>query len=292
MQPALTIGEFSRMTHLSVKTLRHYHEVGLLEPAEVDPSSGYRYYRTAQVPTAQVIRRLRDLEMPIEQVGAVLVAGDLETRNALIAAHLQRMEDQLEQTRTAVASLRALVESPAAPVSVEHREVGAVRAVAIRETVAQEELADWWAEGFAELRALVAENELAPNGPPGGLFAGELFEQELGEAILFIPVDGRTPSVGRARSLVIAPGELAIAVHAGSHADVDRTYGALGTHVAEHAIGVEGHVRERYLVSRLDTPDASKWRTEIGWPIFQTADGTAQGADAPSRGASAEDDAC
>jgi DNA-binding transcriptional MerR regulator len=271
MQPALTIGEFSRMTHLSVKTLRHYHEVGLLEPAEVDPSSGYRYYRTAQVPTAQVIRRLRDLDMPVEQVGAVLVAGDLESRNALIGAHLRRMEEQLEQTQAAVASLRALVETSAAPITVEHREVSAVRAIAIEETVSRDDLAAWWAEGFAELRGLVADSGLEVSGPPGGLFAGELFEQEVGEAMLFIPVEGRAPSSGRTRATVIAPGEMAVAVHNGPHADVDRTYGALGTYVAEHAIGIEGPLRERYLVSRLDTSDASTWRTEIGWPIFQTA---------------------
>ena len=45
----LTIGDFSRMTFLTVKALRHYHDVGLLEPARTDPSSGYRYYRPEQV---------------------------------------------------------------------------------------------------------------------------------------------------------------------------------------------------------------------------------------------------
>ncbi|CAL9326169.1 hypothetical protein SUDANB135_07001 (plasmid) [Streptomyces sp. SudanB135_2055] len=50
----LTIGEFSRLTHLSIRTLRRYHEAGLLEPAHVDPSSGYRYYDPAQIPGAQV----------------------------------------------------------------------------------------------------------------------------------------------------------------------------------------------------------------------------------------------
>lgn len=70
----MTVGDFSRMTHLSVKTLRHYHEVGLLEPAQVDPSNGYRYYRPEQVPVAQVIRRLRDLGMPVAEVKAVLAA--------------------------------------------------------------------------------------------------------------------------------------------------------------------------------------------------------------------------
>jgi DNA-binding transcriptional MerR regulator len=47
MRESLTIGDFSRIAHLSIKTLRHYHEVGLLEPAEIDPSSGYRRYTLA-----------------------------------------------------------------------------------------------------------------------------------------------------------------------------------------------------------------------------------------------------
>ena len=68
------MGEFSRMTHLSVKTLRHYHQVGLLEPAEVNPDTGYRYYTPEQIPQAQVIRRLRDLEMPVAEVKVVLAA--------------------------------------------------------------------------------------------------------------------------------------------------------------------------------------------------------------------------
>ena len=67
--PLLSIGEFSRMTFLSVKTLRHYHETRLLEPAWIDPSSGYRYYEVTQVTTAQVIRRFRDLDLPIDNYG-------------------------------------------------------------------------------------------------------------------------------------------------------------------------------------------------------------------------------
>jgi DNA-binding transcriptional MerR regulator len=67
----LAIGDFSRMTHLSVKALRHYHDVGLLEPAEVDPASGYRFYEPSQVPIAQVIRRLRDLGMPLDDIKEV-----------------------------------------------------------------------------------------------------------------------------------------------------------------------------------------------------------------------------
>jgi DNA-binding transcriptional MerR regulator len=81
MAAALSIGDFSRVTHLSVKTLRHYHDVGLLEPDQVDPHSGYRYYTTTQIPTAQVIRRFRDLGMPVREVGEVLATTDPDTRS-------------------------------------------------------------------------------------------------------------------------------------------------------------------------------------------------------------------
>jgi DNA-binding transcriptional MerR regulator len=76
MAVRLGIGDFSRMTHLSVKALRHYHDLGLLMPAEIDPASGYRFYEPSQVPVALVIRRFRDLGMPLEEIRQMLQAPD------------------------------------------------------------------------------------------------------------------------------------------------------------------------------------------------------------------------
>ena len=84
------MGDFSRATHLSVKTLRHYHQVGLLQPATVNPDTGYRYYSAHQIATAQVIRRLRDLEMPVAGVKAVLV-GETLMRAADIGGQLDAL---------------------------------------------------------------------------------------------------------------------------------------------------------------------------------------------------------
>jgi DNA-binding transcriptional MerR regulator len=106
----VTIGRFSCATHLSVKTLRHYHEVGLLAPSEIDPHTGYRYYTEEQIATAQVIRRLRALQMPVGDVRAVLSAPDAEARNRVIAAHLGRLERELARTSGAVAELGRLLE--------------------------------------------------------------------------------------------------------------------------------------------------------------------------------------
>src|SRR5262245_18824317 len=92
MSACLPIGDFSKMTYLSVKALRRYHDMGLLVPAAVDPATGYRYYEAAQVPAGQVIRRFRDLGMPLEQIKEILDAPDSGVRNELIVAHLRRME--------------------------------------------------------------------------------------------------------------------------------------------------------------------------------------------------------
>ena len=55
-----------------------------------------------------------------------------------------------------------------------------------------------------------------------------------------------------------------------SSAIIDRTYGQLADHVFEHAIGISGPLREHYLRGIAETPDATAWETEIGWPIFRT----------------------
>jgi DNA-binding transcriptional MerR regulator len=89
----LPIGDFSRATHLSVKMLRHYHEIGLLEPVDVDLETGYRRYATEQIVTAQIIRRFRDLDMPLKDIQIVVRAPDVETRNRVIANHLARLDD-------------------------------------------------------------------------------------------------------------------------------------------------------------------------------------------------------
>jgi DNA-binding transcriptional MerR regulator len=100
MGSSLPIGDFSRATHMSIKTLRHYHRVGLLEPADVDQFTGHRRYTTQQIPTAQVIRRFRELDMPIEEIRSILAAPDVPSRNQLIAAHLSRLRRAWRAPRT------------------------------------------------------------------------------------------------------------------------------------------------------------------------------------------------
>jgi DNA-binding transcriptional MerR regulator len=274
MATMLTIGDFSRMTHLSVKALRHYDDLGVLAPAAVDPFTGYRSYDTDQVGSAQVIRRLRDLGMPLDSIATVLSAPDLATRNREIAAHLSRMERQLEQTQASVAALRALLTGPADRPVIELRTIPAVTALAVRQVVEAADLNQWGAAAFEALAAALATAGLTAAGPYGALYPGDFFELERSEITVFAPIEDpagvRPDPAGPVLLLEIPAVEAAVAVHPGAFSEIDRTYAAVGAVVAERAIGVDGPIREYYLVSSVDTDDESQHRTEVCWPVFRT----------------------
>lgn len=280
MATLVSIGQFSRMTHLSVKALRHYHDTGILVPAAIDQFTGYRSYDVAQVAAAQVIRRLRDLGMPLDSVRTVVASADVETRNREIAAHLARMEDQLARTQASVAQLRALLAGPAERPDVVLRPIPAVPALAIAETVTTADVPGWFPGVLEDIAAALAASGLRPAGCFGGLFPGDYFELERAELTLFLPVEGASAPAaaagqvlppGRVRLTEIPAIDAAVAVHEGSLGDADRTFAALGTVVAERAIALDGPIREYYATGFADTDDETLHRTEICWPVFRTA---------------------
>jgi DNA-binding transcriptional MerR regulator/effector-binding domain-containing protein len=270
MQTRIPIGDFAKMTHLSVKALRHYHEVGVLDPAEIDASSGYRYYEPGQIVTAQVIRRFRDLGMPLDEIRALLTAPNVAGRTEVIIAHLERMESQLSQTQAAVASLRSLLERPRQPAAVEYRSVGPALSVSVAERVTESDLPEWWTGAFGELYATLAAAGVPPHARPGALYPTELFETEVGEVVAFVPTSSPVVCSGRVAMREIPAAELAVAVHRGPFAESDQTYADLGKYITARAIGVDGPIREYYVLSYFETSDESRHITEVCWPVFQT----------------------
>ncbi|MFI9644292.1 MerR family transcriptional regulator [Micromonospora sp. NPDC051925] len=268
MRTGLTIGQFATLTHLSVRTLRRYHEAGLLAPARVDPHTGYRYYLPEQIPPAQVIHRLRELDVPLAEVGSILATDDPQQRADLILGHVQRLEDQLDRTRAAVVSLRRLLRPDPADLHVELRSVPARTVVAVTDEVDIDDSLAFYDAAMAELDAAFAPAERT--GPPGGHYANELFTQGTGAMTVFRPVRDPRRS-GRIEIVELPAADLAVAVHAGPHDDIDVTYGRLGAWVVAHALGIDGPIQETYRVGPRDTADSDSWRTEIGWPTFRLA---------------------
>jgi len=102
----LSIGEFSKSAGLTVKTLRFYHEEGLLIPSFVDPQTGYRYYDEDQVDTARTIAFLRGMEFPLSEIKEMLRhAGEEKELLRIVERQRDVLKKRIRDARKIVRSL-------------------------------------------------------------------------------------------------------------------------------------------------------------------------------------------
>jgi DNA-binding transcriptional MerR regulator len=258
----LSIGEFSRITHLTIRMLRRFHDSGLLVPAVTDPASGYRHYGLEQVPVAQAIRRFRELGVPVAELRDLLATADPRRRGELMVAQLERLRGEVDRSRKAVAALESLL-GPERSAEVELVWVAPQPAVVVRGEVRRADVLTWYAAAVVALGDAIATRppDARPAGPLAGRYDHELFTEGLGTALLYRPVDGSPVSE-------TLPGRrLAMVTHHGPHDDIDLSYATLGSWVAREGIGIDGPVEEIYDVGPADDADPASWRTRLGWPI-------------------------
>ena len=91
-----SIGTFSKLTRTTIATLRFYDKEGLLKPAYTDPKSGYRYYLSSQLVTAQKILSLRQIGVPIEQIKSIISA---ENERDQLEKYQQELKDSIAETQ-------------------------------------------------------------------------------------------------------------------------------------------------------------------------------------------------
>ena len=113
----LSIGRFAKATGLTIDTLRHWDAEGLLIPANVDPATGYRRYRPDQVTQARAIAALRELELSVPAVRALLEADDAGDRAAILAQEKTRLEARTARLQRALHRLSMVALATAGPAS-------------------------------------------------------------------------------------------------------------------------------------------------------------------------------
>jgi DNA-binding transcriptional MerR regulator len=229
MGAQVSIGDFAVMTSLSRKALRHYHDIGILEPAHIDAHTGYRFYDTSQVDHAHIIRRFRSLGMSIPDIKALLSTDDAGACTEIITTHLEQMEAQLQQTRDTIGALRELLTPVHTPAHVELRQEPPLAVWSIGDIIETAEIDSWFAASLRKLRDAVATAASAHSEVvPGGLYDRALFFESRGEATLFgaAPQSAEPPEGIRAE--VLPQAEYAVLTHDGGRSAIDRSDAALG----------------------------------------------------------------
>ena len=262
------IGEFSKLSQVTVKTLRYYDEIGLLKPADVDRFTGYRYYSAHQLPRLHRILALKDLGLSLEQIGDLL-EGDLSTDQIRGILRLKQVEiqQQVQEEQAQLARveqrLRQIEQEEAMPSQeVVLKEVPAQPVASLRDTApAYSAVGQFLGEVFAHL----GQHRVSPAGPPISIYHDHEYREKDVDVEAVVPVTGAVPEGERVKARELAAVEAACIVHQGSYDTLEGTYGQLMCWIEANGYSISGPIREVYMEWQEDDPSGNV--TEIQIPV-------------------------
>ena len=267
------IGRFSKMTRLSVKALRLYDENGLLPPAHVDPSSGYRYYDLAQADRAEAVRVLRSVDMPLVEIRAILEAADPAEARQLLVAHRERLTAQVAAQRHMLAYLEGLIERQGGimPYDVHITEEAPQLIVATRIRTNLRRIGDDFGAGFGSLVEFLGREAVVASGPPLTVYHDMIDAETEGDIELCVPVDRAVSGDAEVYGRELEGGTMATTVHRGPYEEIASAYHTVTSWISEHGHEIAGPPREIYLNDPQGVP-AEELLTRVEFPICSETD--------------------
>lgn len=178
MRDRLQIGEFSALGHVSVRMLRHYERLGLLEPAAIDPFTSYRYYTLDQLPRLNRIIALKELGFSLEQVGDILSSHPTTTemrallneRRGMLAAEIERGSRRLDQVDIRLAQIER-EGIPPEESEVVLKSLPALTVASVRGIVPSvERVSNYCDDHFGRIAAWLAEHGIPASGRTMNLY--------------------------------------------------------------------------------------------------------------------------
>ena len=269
----IRIGDFSKLSRVSVKTLRFYDEMGLLKPVDVDRFNGYRYYEFDQLPRLYRILALKDLGFSLEEIGHLLeeglpteqMRGMLKLRQAEIR---QQVEDEAERLERVELWLRQIEQEDCmSRYDVVIKKVESIKIASVRGVVTRpNEQGPLW----GELEGYLAQQHIRPVGACFALYHDEEHKDRDWDIEVCEPIgDELTPSRKIQVYELPAFDTMACVVHAGPFVSIGEAYDAILKWVDENKYYIVGPCREIYL--RTPQPDGNQndpgTVSEIQFPV-------------------------
>lgn len=268
-----SIGEVAHLFHLSVSSLRHYEDVGILAPEEIDPETNYRYYSTRQFEVLNTIRYLRALDMPLGEIADFLQNRDvdhieeklLHQKEAVIQKQLElkriekKIDHRLHQLQDARASILDTVQVVQVPQS---------RIILMENSLKIHSFLDMEAP-IRELLQADAEAVVFLGKVGVGISAAHLEESCFDRYdSIFLILDEEDHYTGD--TFVLPETSCARIRFCGSHSEAPAQYRKLLQYIREHHLKIDGPSREITLIDYGITNDTDKFVTEISIPVISS----------------------
>ena len=268
----IKIGDFSRLSQVSVKTLRYYDEVGLLKPVEVDRFTGYRHYSLDQLPRLNRILALKDLGLSLEQISQVLNEGvSLEQLRGMLrlkqAEQQQRVREEQDRLARVEARLRQIEQENTMPnYEIVLKTAPAMRVASRRITVpTNDQVPAYLGPAYDEVGRYMQRHGAKSAGPCLTLWhtSVDTLADEDVEAIF--PIDRPVPGDDRVRVYELPETQVAAVVHHGDFDEFTQGHLALLKWIEGNGYRVVGSYREIY--HKHDKANLKDSITEIQMPV-------------------------
>jgi effector-binding domain-containing protein len=267
----IRIGDFSKLSRISVKTLRYYDEMGLLKPVEVDPFTGYRLYEYSQLSTLNRILALKDLGFSLEEIGRLLddgpsveqMRGMLKLRETEARQRVQEEADRLERIRTWLRQIEQ--EDGVSKYDVVIKKVDEIKTASVRDVVpTPPEQGGLW----GELEGYLAMQRVRPVGACFTLYHDDEFKERDWDLEVCEPIADDISESKRVKVRTLPASTMACTMHNGPFVTISEAYNAIGKWITDNGYRITGPCREVYLrPSKNGSQTDPDTVTEIQFPV-------------------------
>jgi len=268
----LKIGDFSRLSRVTVKALRYYDEIGLLKPVKVDRFTGYRYYSAEQLPRLNRILGLKNLGLSLEEI-AWLLADNLSPQRIqeLMKIKQAEMRQRLDEEKGRLVEVEGLLKQieqegtmPAYD-NVVLKKIDPQKIVSIRDVIpTYADVVRLWEE-FAPY---LEEHGASFAGPALAIYYDMEFREKDVDIEIAVPITGDLPVTERIKVHEL-PGieQAACVIHQGPYETINQSYTAMMAWAEANGYQISGPDREVYLTSPNEVEDPQAYVTELQIPV-------------------------
>ncbi len=265
------IGDFSKLSQVSIKTLRYYDEIGLLKPGQVDRFTGYRLYSASQLTRLNQILAFKDLGFSLEQIAQLLnenlppsqIRGMLRLRQLELQHEIATTQERLLRIASRLSAIEQEYSMSTYEVVIKSIEPQTV--IAIRRRIP-----NYSAIGdlLNELFGFMGQHQIKPNGAPLSIYYDPEYREQDVDAEALVPVSAGVIGDGPVVTYELpSAATMACVIYQGGYSAIGQAYSALMHWIEANGYRIVGPNREIYLRGPESGPDESQYVTEVQFPI-------------------------